>query len=173
MCASIEELNREWSNDIAEKFIESDDPIKKLLGYNTLAITAVHCELEDHIKVCKKAEIAPTSLTPAERRAAATAISEWLDTYSQGVRPEGYEAAQAALVKIEAAYQRDRADAAEEDARVTRELRKASKRCEKNMAKIVKTLEQAKKKAATEEEAALYTALIAVIQDIAPNLVGE
>ena len=58
MCASIEELNRKWSNDIAEKFIESDDPIKKLLGYNTLAITAVHCELEDHIKVCKKAELA-------------------------------------------------------------------------------------------------------------------
>lgn len=58
MCASIEELNRKWSKDIAEKFIESDDPIKKLLGYNTLAITAVHCELEDHIKVCKKAELA-------------------------------------------------------------------------------------------------------------------
>ena len=76
-------------------------------------------------------------------------------------------------LRIEAAYQRDRADAAEDDARVTRELSKASKRCEKNLEKIVKTLEQAKKKAATEEEVALYAALIAVLQDIAPNLVGE
>lgn len=71
---------------------------------------------------------------------------------------------------VEAAYQRDRADAAEDYARITREIRKASKRCEKNLKKIVKTLEQAKKKAETDEEAALYSALIAVIQDIAPNV---
>ena len=44
---------------------------------------------------------AVTDLTPAERRAAAVALREWLDTYSQGVRPEGYEAAESALAKIE------------------------------------------------------------------------
>lgn len=43
------------------------------------------------------------ALTPAERRAAATAIREWLETYSRGVRPDGYGAAQSALAKVEAA----------------------------------------------------------------------
>lgn len=79
MCASIEELNRKWSNDIAEKFIESDDPIKKLLGYNTLAITAVHCELEDHIKVCKKAEIAAIEAKVAVEPPNALQVAQTMD----------------------------------------------------------------------------------------------
>lgn len=40
-------------------------------------------------------------MTPAERRVVATALRDWLATYSQGVRPEGYEAARNALDKIE------------------------------------------------------------------------
>lgn len=79
MCASIEELNRKWSNDIAEKFIESDDPIKKLLGYNTLAITAVHCELEDHIKVCKKAELAAIEAKVAVEPPNALQVAQTMD----------------------------------------------------------------------------------------------
>ena len=79
MCASIEELNRKWSNDIAEKFIESDDPIKKLLGYNTLAITAVHCELEDHIKVCKKAELAAIEANVAVEPPNALQVAQTMD----------------------------------------------------------------------------------------------
>ena len=31
-----------------------------------------------------------TALTPAERRAAVTALREWLATYSHGRRPDGY-----------------------------------------------------------------------------------
>lgn len=79
MCASIEELNRKWSNDIAEKFIESDDPIKKLLGYNTLAITAVHCELEDHIKVCKRAELAAIEAKVAVEPPNALQVAQTMD----------------------------------------------------------------------------------------------
>lgn len=72
-------------------------------------------------------------------------------------------------LRIEAEYQRCRADEAEDDARVTRELRKASRRSEKNLKKVVKTLEQAKKKAMTEEEAALYTAIVAILEGKDPN----
>ncbi len=40
-------------------------------------------------------------LTPSERRAAVTAIREWLATYSRGRRPEGYEDAASAARKLE------------------------------------------------------------------------
>lgn len=83
MCASIEELNRKWSNDIAEKFIESDDPIKKLLGYNTLAITAVHCELENHITVCKKAELAAIEAKVAIEPPNAIQVAQTMDQDDQ------------------------------------------------------------------------------------------
>lgn len=83
MCASIEELNLKWSKDIAEKFIESDDPIKKLLGYNTLAITAVHCELEDHIKVCKKAELAAIEAKVAVEPPNAIQVAQTMDQDGQ------------------------------------------------------------------------------------------
>ena len=44
---------------------------------------------------------AVTDLMPAECLAAATAVREWLATYSQGARPGDYEAAESALAKIE------------------------------------------------------------------------
>lgn len=62
-----------------------------------------------------------------------------------------------------------RADALEYDANILKALRKSAARTQKNLEKVVKTLEKAKKKAETEEEANLYTALIAVIQGIDPN----
>ena len=49
------------------------------------------------------------------------------------------------------------------DAKTTREIRKAAKRAEKNLSKIVKTIEQAKKKAESEEEAELYDLLISIL----------
>lgn len=42
-----------------------------------------------------------TDLTPSERRAAVTALREWLATYAHGRRPEGYEAAVSAAEKLE------------------------------------------------------------------------
>lgn len=62
-----------------------------------------------------------------------------------------------------------RADALEYDANILKALRKSAARTQKNLEKVVKTLEKAKAKAETEEEANLYTALIAVIQGIDPN----
>ena len=41
------------------------------------------------------------ALTPAERRAALTALREWLATYAQGRRPEGWVDAASAAEKIE------------------------------------------------------------------------
>ena len=51
----------------------------------------------------------------------------------------------------------------EADAQATKDIRKAAKRAEKNLSKIVKTIEQAKKKASDEDEAALYDLLIAIL----------
>lgn len=42
-----------------------------------------------------------TALTPAERRAAVTALREWLATYAHGRRPEGYADAASAARKLE------------------------------------------------------------------------
>ena len=42
-----------------------------------------------------------TALTPAERRAALTALREWLATYAHGRRPDGYEDAEGAAKKLE------------------------------------------------------------------------
>jgi len=49
------------------------------------------------------------------------------------------------------------------DAKTTREIRKAAKRAQKNIDKILKTIEQAKKKASDEDEAALYDLLISIL----------
>lgn len=57
-----------------------------------------------------------------------------------------------------------RAKDAEADASVTRELRKAAKRTEKNLDKIIKTIEQAKKKAGDEAEIELYEMLIGILK---------
>ena len=42
-----------------------------------------------------------TALTTAERRAALTAIREWLATYAHGARPDGYADAESAARKLE------------------------------------------------------------------------
>lgn len=63
-----------------------------------------------------------------------------------------------------------RADEAEHDADIYKALQKAAKRTEKNISKVVKTLEQAKKKASTEDEVALWTMLIQLLQGIEPNI---
>lgn len=42
-----------------------------------------------------------TTLTPEERRASVTALREWLATYAQGRRPEGWVDAASAAEKIE------------------------------------------------------------------------
>lgn len=70
---------------------------------------------------------------------------------------------------VESTNQMARADAAEYDAKTMKEIRKASERASKNIAKVVKTLEQAKKKAETEEEANLWQMLAAIVQGIDPN----
>ena len=49
------------------------------------------------------------------------------------------------------------------DAKTTREIRKAAKRAQKNINKILKTIEQAKKKASDEDEVALYDLLIEML----------
>ena len=46
-----------------------------------------------------------------------------------------------------------------------KDIRKAAKRAEKNLSKIVTTNEQAKKKAGSEEEAELYDLLIKILSD--------
>ena len=51
----------------------------------------------------------------------------------------------------------------EADAKTSQEIRKAVKRAEKNLSKIVKTIEQAKKKASNEDEAALYDLLLEIL----------
>lgn len=63
----------------------------------------------------------------------------------------------------------ERAKAAEDDAKVTQTIRKASRRAEKNLQKVVKEIEKARSKASTEDEAALYSALLAILRDIPPN----
>lgn len=53
----------------------------------------------------------------------------------------------------------------EADARATKDIRKAAKRAEKNLSKVIKAIEQAKKKAGSEEETALYDLLIEILSD--------
>ena len=50
------------------------------------------------------------------------------------------------------------------DAEVTKEMRSQTKRAGKNLAKVIKAMEQAIKKAATEEEAELYRSLIELLE---------
>lgn len=54
---------------------------------------------------------------------------------------------------------REKWAAAEFDAAFTRDVRKAAKKSEKNLQKILKTIEQAKKKAADEDEVRFYDML--------------
>ena len=51
----------------------------------------------------------------------------------------------------------------EADTRATKDIRKAAKRAEKNLSKVIKAIEQAKKKASDEDEAALYDLLISIL----------
>lgn len=73
------------------------------------------------------------------------------------------------VLRVMVAEATARADAAEYDAHTLHELQKAAKRTEKNLSKVIKTLEQAKKKASSDEEAALYTAIINILQGNDPN----
>ena len=50
-------------------------------------------------------------------------------------------------------------------AKVTKDIRKAAKRAEKNLSKVIKAIEQAKKKASDEDEAELYDLLIKILSD--------
>lgn len=52
------------------------------------------------------------------------------------------------------------------DAEVTKEMRAQAKRAGKNLAKVIKAMEQAIKKAATEEEAELYRSLIELLEGV-------
>ncbi|MBQ4385540.1 MAG: hypothetical protein II823_06430 [Kiritimatiellae bacterium] len=60
-----------------------------------------------------------------------------------------------------------RAEAAEyeADAKTLRDMRKAAKRTEKNLSKILKAIEQAKKKAESEDEAQFYELLEGIISE--------
>ena len=60
-----------------------------------------------------------------------------------------------------------RAEAAEyeADAKTLRDMRKAAKRTEKNLSKILKTIKQAKKKAESEDEAQFYELLEGIISE--------
>ncbi len=59
---------------------------------------------------------------------------------------------------------RSAAETNEAYAKVTKDVRKAVKRAEKNISKIVKTIEQARKKATSEDETALYDLLIGLLE---------
>lgn len=59
---------------------------------------------------------------------------------------------------------REKWKAAEVDAKKARDLEKAAKKSTKAREKIVKTIEQAKKKATDEDEIAFYDSLIAIIE---------
>lgn len=56
-------------------------------------------------------------------------------------------------------------ESAETELKPLRDLRKAVKRTEKNLSKIVKTLQQAIKKASDEDEAALYQSIIDLLTE--------
>ena len=60
---------------------------------------------------------------------------------------------------------REQTNPLQADAKTTREIRKAAKRAQKNIDKILKTIEQAKKKAGSAEEAELYDLLIKILSD--------
>ena len=73
------------------------------------------------------------------------------------------------VLRVMVAEATARADAAEYDAHTLHELQKSAKRTEKNLEKVIKELEKAKKKASSDEEAALYTAIINILQGNDPN----
>ena len=63
-----------------------------------------------------------------------------------------------------------RADESKHDADIYKAIQKSVKRAEKNISKVIKTLEQAKKKASTEDEIALWTMMIQILQGNEPNI---
>lgn len=63
----------------------------------------------------------------------------------------------------------ERGDDLEHDADIYKALQKAAKRTEKNLEKVVKALKKARDKASTEDESALYTMLINLLQGNEPN----
>lgn len=63
-----------------------------------------------------------------------------------------------------------RADEFKHDADIYKAVQKATKRTEKNISKVIKTLEQAKKKASTEDEVVLWTMMIQLLQGNEPNI---
>ena len=81
---------------------------------------------------------------------------------------EQLTATNAVLVHAVGKFERDLEDAKHGDD-IYKALQKAAKRTEKNREKVIKELEKAKKKASTEEEAALYSAIIAVLEGKEPN----
>lgn len=62
-----------------------------------------------------------------------------------------------------------RADEAEHDANIYKAFQKAAKRAEKNLNKVIKAVEKARDKSSTEDEYALYTMLINLLQGNEPN----
>lgn len=63
----------------------------------------------------------------------------------------------------------ERGDELEHNADIYKALQKAAKRTEKNLKKIIKELEKARDKSSTEDESALYTMLINLLQGNEPN----
>lgn len=63
-----------------------------------------------------------------------------------------------------------RADESKHNADIYKAIQKSVKRTEKNISKVIKTLEQAKKKASTEDEVALWTMMIQILQGNEPNI---
>lgn len=107
-------------------------------------------------------------------------VTNWLDVigktndFARLVVPtmeknEQLTATNAVLVHAVGRLERDLEDAKHGDD-IYKALQKAAKRTEKNLEKVVKDLEKAKKKASTEEEVALYSALIAILEGKDPNL---
>lgn len=73
------------------------------------------------------------------------------------------------VLVVEIKQAKEIAEAAEYDAEITRSVRKATKRAEKNLEKVIKEMEKAKKKSTTDEETALWTMLINLLNGIDPN----
>ena len=100
----------------------------------------------------------------------AVVIDKTARQYSPETRPELIvrEARQSYQERLHAARKAVKAEAearlvAEEDARRAKELQKSAKRAGKNRDKVGKTLEHAKKKAASEDEAAVYQGILDIL----------
>lgn len=81
---------------------------------------------------------------------------------------EQLTATNAVLVSAVGKLERDLGNAKHGDD-IYKAIQKAARRAEKNLEKVLKELEKAKKKSSTEEEAALYSSLIAALEGKDPN----